>query len=325
MENKFLLEEMDEKESLFWRYEKTENSLMISAWSDQKMCYHITTSVDNELLHYEKSGKQQRREKRFQKLEQKRREQENEEIDEDTHFAIPLERRKVIILEESSSELEDGVEDEVEDEDEIEEEKQHEERKNEREFTVPKVVTEYSKFMKGVDRFNQASAFYSFQRRTVRWYRSIVIWLLEVALNNAYRLYRQGLGDEALSTVKFRKEIIKEWEREHLAQRENNGVNEEENTAVRVEHEETGEMEEEQEEQEEQEETGEMEEEHRCRLELTDTDRDCDICSDRLNVRRRTNYICANPDCMVEPTRSDHELRYFRVHRECFHLHLNNH
>ena len=70
--------------------------------------------------------------------------------------------------------------------------------------------------MKGVDLFNKAASFYMFNRRSVRWYRKIIFWIVEVALNNSYLNYRDNSEDEFITPLDFRKAIIKEWQDDFL-------------------------------------------------------------------------------------------------------------
>lgn len=273
---------------------------MLSAWKDKRTCYHITTSVDNELFDNEQSQKAKRREKRFKTYKSKLAESQGE----DPNFIISVEQRNAIVVEVFSSEGE---------QDQDESSRPKEDQNTNYEPSIPKIVSEYSQFMKGVDLFNQSSSYYRFPHRSIKWYRSIIVWLLEVALNNSYHLYKQGFGDDAVDTLKFRMQIIKEWEREYLQQNDqiSEGSEEQEDTTMEVE------------EQDEDEDEDE-EEEHECQLGMVDTALDCDVCSDRSTDRRRTNYVCLNPDCMIQPRRSDRQPRQFRVHRECFHIHLRN-
>lgn len=303
MEKKDLIEKLGAKETLFWKYEDDDNSIMLSAWRDKKVCYHITTAVDNELFESEPSQKAKRREKRFNTYTRKL-EKETGNLNE----LISIQEKKAIVIEAFSSA------------DEEEKAPITNSIQNQGQETyIPKIITEYSQFMKGVDLFNQSASYYSFPHRSVKWYRPIVIWLLEVALNNSYRLYKQSFGVDALDSLKFRMQIIQEWQREYLddsayssndeGPNEDDGddENNDEDTNMDIE-----------------EESQDMEEEDECRLGSVHDALDCNICSDRTTARRRTKYVCLNPNCMVNPRRSDQQPHLFRVHPECFHLHLRN-
>jgi len=54
----------------------------------------------------------------------------------------------------------------------------------------PLVVHEYNFSMNGVDKADQYTVYYSFIRRSKKWWRKLFFWLLEVAVVNSYILYR---------------------------------------------------------------------------------------------------------------------------------------
>ena len=45
--------------------------------------------------------------------------------------------------------------------------------------------------MNGVDIADQLGVYYSFQRKTRKWWRKVFFWLLEVTTVNSYIIYRQ--------------------------------------------------------------------------------------------------------------------------------------
>ena len=53
----------------------------------------------------------------------------------------------------------------------------------------PVVVDLYNHSMYGVDRADQYTVYYSFVRRSVKWWRKVFFWLMEVAMVNSY-MYR---------------------------------------------------------------------------------------------------------------------------------------
>ena len=61
------------------------------------------------------------------------------------------------------------------------------------EIKKPDAVLEYNKFMGGVDRLDQLLSYYTPLRKTVKWYRKVVVHLLDICMNNAYIVY-QHLG-----------------------------------------------------------------------------------------------------------------------------------
>ena len=54
----------------------------------------------------------------------------------------------------------------------------------------PAVVDYYNHFVNGVDIADQHSVYYSFIRKTVKWWRKIVFWLIETSMINSYILYK---------------------------------------------------------------------------------------------------------------------------------------
>ena len=56
--------------------------------------------------------------------------------------------------------------------------------------TKPAAVNTYNHNMNGVDMADQLGVYYSFQRKTVKWWRKLVFWLLEVTVVNSYNVYR---------------------------------------------------------------------------------------------------------------------------------------
>ena len=55
---------------------------------------------------------------------------------------------------------------------------------------TPLVVDSYNKSMNGVDRADQYTAYNSFVRRSLKWWRKVFFWLMEVAAVNSYLLYK---------------------------------------------------------------------------------------------------------------------------------------
>ena len=60
-------------------------------------------------------------------------------------------------------------------------------RKTNVEIKKPYAVVQYGKFMKGIDRADQYLRYYSFLRKTVKWSKKVVLYLLNCALFNVYR------------------------------------------------------------------------------------------------------------------------------------------
>ena len=55
----------------------------------------------------------------------------------------------------------------------------------------PAVINAYNQNMNGVDVADQLDVYYSFQRKTLKWWRKVFFWLLEVAVVNSYLVYKK--------------------------------------------------------------------------------------------------------------------------------------
>ena len=63
-------------------------------------------------------------------------------------------------------------------------------RKTNMEIKKPYAVGQNSKFVKGIDWADQYLSFYSFLRKTVKWSKKVVLYLLNCVLFNAFFVYR---------------------------------------------------------------------------------------------------------------------------------------
>ncbi|XP_050329110.1 piggyBac transposable element-derived protein 3-like [Bactrocera neohumeralis] len=68
----------------------------------------------------------------------------------------------------------------------------------------PCVITEYNKYMCGVDRLDQNVNIYRIAYRGKMWWSSIFTWLIDVAVSNAWHLQQSS---KKLSQLEFRREI----------------------------------------------------------------------------------------------------------------------
>ena len=75
----------------------------------------------------------------------------------------------------------------------------------------PAVVVEYNAYMLGVDKMDQLVTYYSFVHKTVKWWRKVFFWMLEVATVNSYILYKEESirnGVRPMSHLGFRHHLI---------------------------------------------------------------------------------------------------------------------
>lgn len=73
--------------------------------------------------------------------------------------------------------------------------------KTKQEIIKPQSVIDYNKYMMGVDLADQFLSYFSIMRKTVKWTKKTVLFLLNCALFNAYRLYVEFNGN----TIKYQK------------------------------------------------------------------------------------------------------------------------
>ena len=75
----------------------------------------------------------------------------------------------------------------------------------------PLVVQDYNLNMLGVDKLDQLMSYYSFLHKTVKWWRKVFFWILEVAVINAYIIYKDlavQRGERPKSQLAFRRQLI---------------------------------------------------------------------------------------------------------------------
>ena len=75
----------------------------------------------------------------------------------------------------------------------------------------PLMIVDYNKHMLGVDKLDQLMSYYSFLHKSVKWWRKVFFWILEVAVVNAYIIYKElalKQGDKPLSHIAFRRQLI---------------------------------------------------------------------------------------------------------------------
>ena len=68
--------------------------------------------------------------------------------------------------------------------------KGREDRKTNMEIKKPYIVVQYNKFLKGVDRRDQYLSYYTVLRKTVKWSKKVVLYLLSCVLFNTFFVYR---------------------------------------------------------------------------------------------------------------------------------------
>ena len=78
----------------------------------------------------------------------------------------------------------------------------------------PVVVDKYNQSMNSVDLVDQYTVYYSFVRRSKKWWRKVCFSLLEVATVNAYMLYKTS--NSSHTHQQFRRAVIESLASLHL-------------------------------------------------------------------------------------------------------------
>ncbi len=55
----------------------------------------------------------------------------------------------------------------------------------------PKVIEQYNQAMGGVDKADQMGIYYCFQRKSLKWWKNVFFWLIEISVVNSYILYKE--------------------------------------------------------------------------------------------------------------------------------------
>ena len=85
-----------------------------------------------------------------------------------------------------------------------------------RPVSKPAVVDCYSHFMNGVDIADQHAVYYSFIRKTVKWWKKIVFWLIEMSMVNSYILYKLTVASSK-SPVAYRRSVMESLASRHIS------------------------------------------------------------------------------------------------------------
>ena len=81
-----------------------------------------------------------------------------------------------------------------------------------KEVTKPDMIHDYNYSMNGCDRMDQMISYYNiFNRRTVKWWKRLLMWCIEVSQINAYVLFclTRDEGVKSVSLKKFKVDLIK--------------------------------------------------------------------------------------------------------------------
>jgi len=78
------------------------------------------------------------------------------------------------------------------------------------EIKKPFTVGQYNKFIKGVDRADQYLSYYSVLKKTVKWPKKVVLYLLNCVLFSAFFVYRT-LNTNKVRYKNFLHEVGRSW------------------------------------------------------------------------------------------------------------------
>ena len=73
------------------------------------------------------------------------------------------------------------------------------------------MIVDYNKHMLGVDKLDQLMSYYCFLHKSVKWWCKVFFWILEVAVVNAYIIYKElalKRGVKPMSHLAFRRRLI---------------------------------------------------------------------------------------------------------------------
>lgn len=75
----------------------------------------------------------------------------------------------------------------------------------------PKEIAIYNEHMSGIDRADQMTSYYSSPRKTIRWYKKVLFYLLDVATWNEFFLHKNYCknGDKHYKFLHFREDLIR--------------------------------------------------------------------------------------------------------------------
>ena len=88
--------------------------------------------------------------------------------------------------------------------------------RNGRSEDKPLVVHTYNKNMNGVDVMDQYTVSCPFVRKTLKWWRKVFFWLLDVSVTNSYALYRETVS-RPMAHIRFQRSIVESYAAQYLS------------------------------------------------------------------------------------------------------------
>ena len=74
----------------------------------------------------------------------------------------------------------------------------------------PVVICDYTVHMGAVDRSDHYCTSYSFMRKTLKWWRKMFFWLVEVSIMNSFILYEKVNHTTALQHLTYRQKLVEQ-------------------------------------------------------------------------------------------------------------------
>ena len=71
----------------------------------------------------------------------------------------------------------------------------------------PSAVHLYNNNMNGVNRADQLAVYYSFERKTRKWWRKVFFWLMETTIVNSYIIYHE-VAEDLCSHLAYRQRVL---------------------------------------------------------------------------------------------------------------------
>lgn len=74
--------------------------------------------------------------------------------------------------------------------------------------SIPTCISDYNKYMGGVDKFDQMIKYYPLKRKTNRWPNRFTLHIIQLLLHNSYVLYKKYFAGPKLDHFDYHCEII---------------------------------------------------------------------------------------------------------------------
>ena len=88
--------------------------------------------------------------------------------------------------------------------------------RREQDVRKPQVVHHYNQSMNSVDIADQCNVYYSFIRRSKKWWRKVFFWLFEVTVVNSYTLYKI-MSPQKLTHLEYRQRTLEAMAMRHIS------------------------------------------------------------------------------------------------------------